>query len=316
MQFTRYQIATFILVCFFIASCRGGEGLDAKISASNTSIDPGAKIGVSVNVVSSGEVQYEWETTGGSLSELDSQATIFTAPEEEGPVVISVTVKKGDDVKTDSITLVVPSPTPTDTPSPTSTSTPTMTPSPTYTPTPPITPTSTLTPVPTDTPPPSPVPSPIACERSEIVPGIFGQVADQATYSFTGSGGTSFACAGVYDRFHNKAPAVSINYHGDPGSYAFFSIGFQEGQNFSGNEICVWLSADEQGQQFDLKLKDFAGEEQGNLLTSTAIGEWEEHCVDLDGYPDVNLSEISVMTLSFNDAFGAAEVWVDDFELR
>lgn len=323
MRFNIGQIALVVIFCLFFTSCGGDEdpsaGLSVEINAENpnrNTLDVGEQIALSVDVVSLGEIEYQWSNSGGNLSEADSQSTIFTAPTTPGTVIVDIEVTSADRVATDSIVFQVIAPTPTATPSPTLTPTPTSSPTPSVTPTATDTPMPTVPPTVTVTPTITPTPIPIPCDHSDLVPGVFAQFAGEDTFSFTGFLGTEFECEGVFDLYRTAPPAVRIHYAGDASSFALWSMGFQRGQEFSGEEICVWLFADAPNQQFDLKLKDSSEIEQGILLTTTDTGEWQEHCVDLAGYPDVELSEIIGVTLSFNDSFGAAEVWVDDFELR
>lgn len=177
----------------------------------------------------------------------------------------------------------------------------------TYTPTPILTPTLT----------PTLTPSPLDCSDSEIVPGIFVQLADESTSSFAGSSDNAkFECEGVYALSNETPPAVRIDYKAISGTFAFFGIGISDGFDVTDfSEICVWVYAEESGQQFDLKLEDANGG-NGVLINTTKTTEWDEHCVSLDGYPGVDLSDIKVITLSFNDSFGDTTIWVDDFELK
>lgn len=175
-------------------------------------------------------------------------------------------------------------------------------------------PTSTIIPVDTS----FPQQSPIECDNPDIVPGIFAQLAQEDTFSFIGSSNAEmFECEGVYDRSNKMPPAVKIDYETTADSFAFFSIGISEGFDISSfNEICFLAYTEESNQRFDLRLKDLDELELGVAIDLAKPDQWEEKCVLLDGYPELDLENIIGITLSFNDDFGNAAIWVDDFEFR
>ena len=187
------------------------------------------------------------------------------------------------------------------------------------------TPTVAIAEVKTETPPPTLVPeetptrtpTPIKCSDSDIVLGIFPQLAQESATSFAGASNAAIFCNGVYDLSHTEPLAVQIEYTAVDGSFAYFSIGFPEGHDISDfSEICVWVYAEESDQKFDLKIEDEIIKDRGSLITTTITNDWQEHCVGLDGYPGVNLEKITGITLSMNDSSGDAFIWVDDFEFR
>ena len=276
MRFNVCQLVAIAIFGLFFTACRSGDSqITASIIVQGTTIGVSQQRGLSVNVVSSADVQFEWSTTAGTLSNTSSQSAIFTAPDVSGPVTVDLKVTSGNQIATDSITLEVMRAMPT-------------------------------------------TPSPIACGDSRIAPGIFEQLRNETTPSFAdSSGAVTFECEGVYDLFNTMPPAVRINYEAVADSFAFFGISIPEGFDVSGfSEICVWVYAEVLEQQFDLKLEDInVGE--GVEISTTETNEWAQHCVSLlEGYPNVDLSSISVITLSFNDSFGSARVWIDDFELK
>jgi hypothetical protein len=295
-----------ILVLFITACGNQDPQITISINPEGTTMVVGGQMGLSVDFLGPADVEFEWSTTAGDLSSESTRSVIFTAPDEPGPVEVGVKVTSGNQSVTDSISINVVDLPPTHTPSPTDTPPPTDTPTPTNTPTP----TPTLT--------PSPTPGPIGCNNRRIVPGIFVQLADVTTSSFADSSGTvTFECEGVFDLFREEPPAVRIDYRAVDNSFAFFGIGISAGLDVSSyNEICVWVYAEDVGQRFDLKLESPSGG-SGIEIFTTETDEWERHCEPLDtGYPDVDLRNISAITLSFNDGFGSAAIWVDDFELR
>lgn len=318
MRFNMCQLAIVIIFSLMLTACGEKDPqIVANINVQGTTIDTGKQRGLSVDVVSSADVRFEWSTTAGTLSNSSSQSVIFTAPYTPGPVVVTVKVISGDQITTDSINfdVIAPTPTQTPTPKPSSTPEPSLTPTNTAMPSNTPTPINTYTPTPTFT--PTLTPSPLDCSDSKIVPGIFVQLADESTSSFAGSSDNAkFECEGVYALSNETPPAVRIDYKAISGTFAFFGIGISDGFDVTEfSEICVWVYAEESGQRFDLKLEDANGG-NGVLINTTKTTEWDEHCVSLDGYPGVDLSDIKVITLSFNDSFGDAAIWVDDFELK
>jgi hypothetical protein len=304
MRFNMCQLVAIAILSLLFTACRSGDlQFTASMNYERATIDVGEQRGLSVNVLGPANVQFEWSTTNGTLSDISAQSVIFTAPAEPGPVVVTVIVKSGNQIVTDSVTFQVVALAP---------------PSPTNTPTPTPTPTNTPTPTPTPTNTPTMTPTPISCDHRDIVPGIFAELAARETFSFIGSsGGAKFECEGVFDIYNNEPPAIRIDYMDVVGSYAFFSIGISGGLDvLAYNNICVWVFAVNQGQQFDLKLESPSGS-AGVMIYTTEVNTWEQHCVPLvTGYPDVDLSNISTITLSFSDAFGRAAIWVDDFEME
>lgn len=155
MRFNVCQLAMVIICILVLTACgKNDPQITADINVQGTTIDAGEQRGLSVDVVSSADVRFEWNTTAGTLSDSSSQSVIFTAPFTQGPVVVTVRVISGDQIVTDSINFDVVAPTPTQTP----------TPKPSSTPEPSLTPTNTAmpsnTPIPTDTLTPSRISSP------------------------------------------------------------------------------------------------------------------------------------------------------------
>lgn len=187
-----------------------------------------------------------------------------------------------------------------------------------------VTPTAAIAEVKTETPSPTmaseetptSTPTPIKCSDSDIVLGIFPQLAQELTTSFVGVSNATIDCDGVYDVFNSKPLAVKIKYEAVPRSFAYFGISIPEGFDVSDyNEICVWVYTEESNQEFDLKLEDANGG-KGVRIHTTKTSEWEEHCVMLSGYTGIDLQNLTTISLSFNDNFGSVAIWVDDFELK
>lgn len=183
--------------------------------------------------------------------------------------------------------------------------------------------TNTQVPTPTPTHTPAPLPSPVSCDNPDIVPGIFAQLAQENTSSFIGKSDApnapDFECMGVYDRSNLAPPSLKLQYTEASNTYAFYGIGISESFDASGfSQICISVFTMESNQNFDLELKDTNGMESGIEIFPTKLQEWGENCVDLSGYETegVDLGNISVITLSFNDSFGSVDIWVDDFEFK
>ena len=318
MRFKFLNVLTLMVfaILFIITACNGGKPeINVEINKPEEviTISVGEKETLSAEYMGPADVEYLWTSTEGTINDPSERSIIFTAPDTPGKVNVDVEVKSGNSTVTDSITFDVIALTSTPTPSPT----PTNTPIPTLTPSNTPTPTSTLTP--TNTPTPTATPSPVECNHSNvIVPGIFAQLVEESATSFASSSDNMMLeCHGVYDQFNEMAPGVRINYQGVAGSFAFFGIGISEGFDASNyEEICVGTYAEEIGQQFDLKIEGEIIKDQGSLITTTTIEDWEEHCVELDTFEGVDLENITAITLSFNDNFGSAAVWIDDFQFR
>ncbi|MEM8859424.1 MAG: hypothetical protein AAGD96_13940 [Chloroflexota bacterium] len=175
---------------------------------------------------------------------------------------------------------------------------------------------------------PTPIVEPsIACAGDdEIVNAIIPQFAAPDSYTFFNSSNTEFGCAGVFDSLgvnQPDKPALSLSYNASPSSFADFSIVVNENTGgfdlSSYDQVCYRYYVEVADQIFEIKLKNTDGVENGVSLNAHEVGRWEKDCIPLIGFPDVyngGAGALEVLTLNFNNSFGPARVWVDDFEFK
>ena len=225
---------------------------------------------------------------------------------------------------------VISTPVPT-TPSPLPTTTlvpPTNTPlPPTVTPLPPPppsdTPTATSTPAPTSTSTPTDTPVPVDCGPPTnrgclmfIAPQL-AEISSANPFVFTDQ---PLHCRVEYtsENVHSEPVALKIVFEANSPNYCGWGIGQLPSYDVSGfHQVSFYLKGTAIGQTFEFKMKDINLVEDTKLVTVNS-DQWTEVTFALtkDNFPNVDFTKLENINLGFNDSYGNATIYVDDFTIK
>jgi hypothetical protein len=141
------------------------------------------------------------------------------------------------------------------------------------------------------------------------------EVSSAAPFFFPTDQPENFTAEYTNEAFHTELISIKIRFNAVHPNYGGWGIGSLPGYDASGFErISFYLKGTAIGQTFEFKLKDTDGREDFVLVTVKTL-EWTEVTFPLNTakFPTVEFASLENINIGFNDRYGSATIYVDDF---